>query len=323
MSNSGPLYPVPTYTPGIRGEFQRFTKRWRFWLQSRGQMWVDFLGNPVSRIALFIILFFGLLALLQPMLLRTVLSGPIYDPLMGHDPEISHPSLPSWNHILGTDYLGRDVFSQIALATQTSVKVGLFSALIAAFVAIFIGVAAGYFGGIIDSALMILIDVFIMLPPVVVLFIVGLVFELTWYQIGLIYGIFAGLGSFALILKVKTLSIKTKNYTEAARIAGGGPWRIIRVHILPNLAALIAVNMMFVVTGSVMIEALLSYFERSFRFSWGTMIWYTIDNFRGGAEGLQWHVLLAPVIAIILFCGAFYLLARTLDEVVTPSLKGR
>jgi peptide/nickel transport system permease protein len=149
----------------------------------------------------------------------------------------------------------------------------------------------------------------------------GLIFELTWYQVGLIYGLFAGLGSFALMIKVQTLSIKSKNYTQAARVAGGGHWRIIRVHILPNLAALITVNMMFIVTGSVMIEALLSYFERSFRFSWGTMIWLTMENFRGAAEGLQWHVLLAPAIAIMLFCGAFYMLARNLDEVVNPKLR--
>ena len=70
-----------------------------------------------------------------------------------------------------------------------------------------------------------------------------------------------------------------------------------------------------------MIEAILSYFERSLRFSWGAMIWFTIDSFRGAAEGLQWHVLLAPAFAIMLFCGSFYMLSRTLDEVVSPKLK--
>ncbi len=323
MTNSGPLYPIPTYDPGIRGIFQVTLKRWRSWLQNRGQTWIEFFRNPVARIAFVIIIFFGLLAVLQPLLMNTILSDNIYDPLMGFDPAITHPSLPSLRHILGTDYLGRDVFSQLILATRTSFAVGLLSAVIASVIAVIIGVSAAYFGGLVDTILMMFTDVFIMLPPFVVLFIVGLVIELTWYQVALIYGVFAGLGSFALMLKVQTLTIKKKNYTLAAELAGGNPWRIIRVHILPNLAALIGINMMFIVTGSVMIEALLSYFERSFRFSWGTMIWYTIDNFRGAAEGLQWHVLLAPVIAIILFCGAFYMLARTLDEVVTPTLKER
>lgn len=241
---------------------------------------------------------------------------------MGFDPNLKHPALPSWKHVFGTDYQGRDVFSQLALATRTSFGVGLVAALVGSVVATTVGVVAAYFEGLLDTILMMFTDVFIILPPAVVLLIVGLIFEMTWYQVGLIYGIFAGLGSFALMVKVQTLSIKTKLYTQAAKVAGGGHWRIISVHIVPNLLALITVNMMFIVTGSVMIEALLSYFERSLRFSWGTMIWFTIDNFRGAAEGLQWHVLLAPAIAIILFCGAFYMLARTLDEVVNPKLRG-
>jgi peptide/nickel transport system permease protein len=272
-------------------------------------------------IGLVIIVFFVLLALMQPVLMKTVWNRNIYDPEMGFDPEITHPALFSRKHWLGTDYKGRDVLSQVAYATRTSFAVGLLAAVVGTIVATTIGVAAAYFEGLVDTILMAITDACIMLPPAVVLLIVGFIFELTWYQVGLIYGLFAGLGSFALMIKVQTLSIKSTNYTQAARIAGGGHWRIIRVHILPNLAALITVNMMFIVTGSVMIEALLSYFERSFRFSWGTMIWQTIDNFRGAAVGLQWHVLLAPAFAIMLFCGAFYMLARNLDEIVNPKLR--
>ncbi len=321
MAQSGPINPLPTYDPGLRGYIQRRAKRWRFWLRNRGRQWKAFFGNPITLTALIIITLFILFALIQPLLIPEFLPQNIYDPIVGYDPDFTHPSLPSGKHILGTDYQGRDVFSQLALATRTSIGVGIVSALVGTLVATLVGVTAAYFEGLIDTILMVFSDVFIMLPPAVVLLIVGLIFEMTWYQVGLIYGAFAGLGSFALMIKVQTLSIKNKKYTLAARVAGGGHWRIISVHILPNLAALITVNMMFIVTGSVMIEAILSYFERSLRFSWGTMIWFTIDNFRGGAVGLQWHVLLAPAIAIMLFCGSFYLLARTLDEVVNPKLR--
>ncbi len=321
MAQSGPINPLPAYDSGLRGFFQRRAKRYRFWLRNRGRQWKAFFGNPLALIALIIIAFFIILALIQPLLLSNVLPQAIYDPLMGFDPDFTHPSLPSGKHIFGTDYQGRDVFSQLAFATRTSIGVGLVSALVGTIVATIVGVTAAYFEGLLDTILMVFTDVFIMLPPAVVLLIVGLIFEMSWFQVGLIYGTFAGLGSFALMIKVQTLSIKNKKYTHAARVAGGGHWRIIGVHILPNLAALITVNMMFIVTGSVMIEAILSYFERSLRFSWGTMIWFTIDNFRGAAVGLQWHVLIAPAVAIILFCGSFYLLARTLDEVVNPKLR--
>jgi peptide/nickel transport system permease protein len=323
QQHHGLINPPPMYAPGLRGFFQRRAKRWRFWMMNSGWKWKAFFGNPIALIAWLIIGLFGLLALFQPLLLSNVLDQNIYDPLMGYDLNLTHPSLPSGKHIFGTDYLGRDVFSQLALASRTSFGVGIVAALVGTIVATIIGVVAAYFEGIFDTFLMMVTDVFIMLPPAVILLIVGLVFEMTWVHVGLIYGIFAGLGSFALMVKVQALAIKTKNYTQAARVAGGGHWRIISVHILPNLAALITVNMMFIVTGSVMIEALLSYFDRSVRFSWGSMIWLTIDNFRGGAEGLQWHVLLAPAIAIMLFCGSFYMLARTLDEVVTPKLRKR
>ncbi len=321
MAQSGPINPLPIYGSGLRGFIQRRAKRWRFWLRNRGRQWKAFFGNPIALTALVIIALFVLLALFQPLLMTRVLPDKIYNPEMGFDPDFTHPSLPSGKHIFGTDYQGRDVFSQLAFATRTSIGVGIVSALVGTLVATFVGVMAAYFEGLLDTILMVISDVFIMLPPAVVLLIVGLIFEMTWYQVGLIYGVFAGLGSFALMIKVQTLSIKNKNYTQAARVAGGGHWRIISVHILPNLAALVTVNMMFIVTGSVMIEAILSYFERGQRFSWGSMIWFTIDNFRGAAVGLQWHVLLAPAIAIMLFCGSFYLLARTLDEVVNPKLR--
>jgi peptide/nickel transport system permease protein len=263
------------------------------------------------------------MALLQPIFLDRIISSEIYHPLKGFDPELSHPSLPSQKHILGTDYMGRDVLSQLAYAARTSIGVGLISALVGSIIATFVGVLAAYYEGWLDRILMTLTDVFIMLPPAIVLLIVGLIFKLTWIQVGLIYGLFAGLGSFALMIKVRTLDIKRKLYTQAARVAGGGHWRIIGVHILPNLWALITLNMMFIITGSVMVEAILAYYQRSLRFSWGSMIWATFDAFAREAGGYQWHVILAPAIAITLFCGSFYLLSRTLDEVVNPKLRDR
>lgn len=319
--SQGPINPRKRYDPGLRGYFQQRITRYRFWLRNRGKQWQAFIRNPVALTAFLIILFFFVLALIQPVLVNRVLDPNIYDPHMGFDPDVTHPSLPSRKHIFGTDYQGRDVFSRLALGTRTSLGVGLVSALVGTLVAGVIGVSSGYIEGPYERVMMIFTDVFIMLPPAVVLLIVGMIVELSWFQVGAIYGVFAGLGSFAMMVKVQTQSIKAKMYTQAARVAGGGHGRIIGVHILPNLLAMMAVNMMFIVTGSVMVEAILSYFERSLRFSWGTMIWFTIDSFRGAAEGLQWHVLVVPAAAITLFCGAFHLLARTLNEVTNPRLR--
>jgi peptide/nickel transport system permease protein len=274
-------------------------------------------------IGLVIIAFFALLGLIQPLLMSTVWDKATYDPFLGFDAAIeSHPSLPSRTHLLGTDYKGRDVLSQLTFATRTSFVVGVVAALIGSIVATFVGVVSAYYEGAVDTILMTLADAFLLLPPPVVLLTIGLIIEMSGLQVGLIYGILAGMGSLAIMVKSHTLTIKSKQYIQAGQIAGGRTWRIIRVHILPNLLPLLAVNMMFVVTGSVMIEALMSYASGTVsRFSWGTMIWLIQDQFRGGIVGLQWHVIIPPALAIMLFCGAFYLVGHALDELVNPRLR--
>jgi peptide/nickel transport system permease protein len=282
-----------------------------------------FFRNPLTIKALIIIIFFVLMASFQPLFVARILDSKLYDPILGFDMAMDHPSRASFRHPLGTDHAGRDVLSQLAYSTRTSIVIGLISAVVGALIATIVGVAAAYFEGLLDRILMAFTDVFIMLPPAIVLIVVGLTFDLTSLQVALIYGIFAGLGSFALMVKVQTLTIKNRIYTEAARVAGGRDWRIIGVHILPNLTALITLNMLFIVTGSVMVEAILSFYLPSSRFSWGGMIWGTFDAFARMQGGYQWHVMMPPVIAIILFCGSFYLLARSLDEVVNPKLRER
>ncbi|HJW89951.1 MAG TPA: ABC transporter permease subunit, partial [Anaerolineales bacterium] len=131
-------------------------------------------------------------------------------------------------------------------------------------------------------------------------------------------------GSLAIIAKADAQSIKIKPYIEAARLAGGSGWYTIRTHYLPNMLSLMLVNMMFTVTQSVLIEALLSFFGRThLRMSWGTMIWFTQVTFRLSPHGTQWHALLPPVLSIMLFCSAFYMVGRSLDEVVNPRVRRR
>jgi peptide/nickel transport system permease protein len=310
--------------PEKSGSFHHQRRKLHHWIRRYGQDFSLLRTNPEGMIGVIIILFFAILGLSHPLLMSTLWNPTIYDPHIGYDPEAApHPSLPSARHILGTDYQGRDVLSLLAFSTRTSFGVGITAAVIGTVIATTVGVTSAYFGGRVDKFMMTLTDVFILLPPAVVMITVGMILDMSWLQAGIIYGIFAGLGAFPLMIRVQTLKIMTKPYTDAARIAGGGHLRLMRLHILPNLSSLIVVNMMFIVTGSVMIEALLAYMDKSQRMSWGTMIWQTQENFRGGAVGLQWHVIIPPAIAIMLFCGAFYLMARTLDQVVNPELRPR
>jgi peptide/nickel transport system permease protein len=133
-----------------------------------------------------------------------------------------------------------------------------------------------------------------------------------------------GAGAQAIIVKAHTLGLRIKPYIEAAQAAGGSRAHIFRRHILPGLLPLTAVNLFLTVVGAVLTESLLSYFNRTrVDLSWGTMIWLGQETFRRHDMNGQWHAILPPALAIMLFCSAFYLLGRALDEILNPRLRVR
>ncbi len=272
-----------------------------------------------------LIIVFGLMAISHPLLMASVWDRTTYHPLVGFDYDaVPHPTSPSWKHPLGTDALGRDVLSQLLFATRTSFGVGLIAGLVASTLAVTLGVIAAHFGGAVDSGLMVVTDAFVLMPPHLLLLVIGLLFDMNWAMVGLLFGVLAGLGAHALVAKSHALSIRVKPYVEAARVAGGSDWHIILRHYLPNMLPLVLVTMMSAVSQSVLVEALLSFFGRTqIRMSWGTMIWFTQVMFRLSPHGHQWHALLPPTLAIILFCSGFLLVGRALDEVANPRLGRR
>jgi peptide/nickel transport system permease protein len=225
---------------------------------------------------------------------------------------------------LGTDNFGRDVLSQLIAGTQTSFGVGIVAALVAVSISTLLGAAAGYFGGTADLVLMGVADVFVLMPAPVVMLIVGLLLRLEWPAVAVGYGLLAGLGGQMIIVKSQTLLIKVRPFIEAAQTAGGGHLHIIRKHILPSLVPIAIVHGVFTVVGAVLTESLLSFFGRtSYHLSWGMMIWLGQETFRWFSTRGQWHAIVPPAAAIMLYCGAFYLVGRALDEVFNPRLRRR
>ncbi|HIE38589.1 MAG TPA: ABC transporter permease [Anaerolineae bacterium] len=281
------------------------------------------LHQPLGLLGLVVIVGFGLMAMAHPLLMATVWNRARFDPIVGFDPtQVPHPKPPTRQHLLGTDNFGRDVLSQLLAGARVSFGVGLIAALVAVTISTLLGGAAGYFGGLADVALMGVADVFVLLPAPVVLLIFRLLLRMQWLVVALAYGLLTGLGGQAVVVKSQTLTIKARPFIEAARIAGGGDGHIIRVHILPGLMPLTVVHAVFTVVGAVLTESLLSFFSRtSYYLSWGTMIWLGQETFRWFNLGGQWHVILPPALAIMLFCSAFYLVGRALDEVLNPRLR--
>jgi peptide/nickel transport system permease protein len=287
--------------------------------------WNIFKEYPIGLAGLVIIVVFGLMALAHPILMNFVWEPRIYDPIIGYDISIlSHPSPPSSNHLLGTDPLGRDVFSQLLYGTRFGFSLGISAALISVLVSTTVGALSAYYRGIIDAFFMRLADVIIMLPFIAILVVLSALIEFNGLSLALVYGLLVGFGGQTIVIKSQALTIKVKPYIEAARAAGGSDWHIIITHLIPNLMPLAFLYMMFTVTGAVFAEAALSFFGLlNIRMSWGIMIntAQAAGYLLAGPEYL--HLMLPAGLAITLLCSSFYMVGRALDEVINPRLRQR
>lgn len=289
------------------------------------QNWALFSQNKIGLVGLGIILFFGLLAMMHPLLMEFAWDASVYDPFTGNDMAImQHPSPPSARHLLGTDPMGRDVLSQLMYSTRNEFVLGLLAAAITVTIATSIGAISAYFGGWIDVLFMRLADLTNLLPFFALLVVLSSFFRMNMWTLALVIGILSGFGGTTIIFKAQALTIKVKPYIEAARIAGGGNGHIIFRHIVPNLMPLAFLNMMFTVTGAIFTEAALSFFGLlNIRMSWGIMI-YTTQAAGYMLRNIDYWFLIFPAgLSITLLCSAFYLVGRALDEVVNPRLRQR
>ena len=181
---------------------------------------------------------------------------------------------------------------------------------------------AAYFGGVVDAVLMRLADIMIMMPVISVLIVLSALIGVEHFELAVIIGILSGFGGTGVVLKSQALSVVVKPYMDAARAAGGGPFYIIFVHVVPNLLPLSFLYMMFTVTGAVFSEAVLSFLGLlDVRMSWGLMIHTTESAGYLLQVGGYWWLIFPASLSITLLCSSFYLVGRSLDEVVNPRLR--
>ncbi len=287
--------------------------------------WALFMESRIGVLGLAIIVLFALMAIAHPILMGTVWDDATFNPVTGYaSDQLQQPAPPSRQHLLGTDPLGRDVLSQLMSGTASAFILGILAAVVTVIIATIVGAVAAYYGGAVDTLFMRLADLIIMLPTISLLIVLGALFDLNFFQLALVLGVLGGFGGATIILKSQALSIKVKPYIEAARVAGGGPFHLIFVHIVPNLLPLSLLYMMFTVTGAIFSEAVLSFFGiLNIRMSWGIMI-HTANTggyLLGGTK--YWWLILPAGGSITLLCSAFYLVGRALDEVVNPRLRRR
>lgn len=184
------------------------------------------------------------------------------------------PTPPSWDHLLGTDELGRDYLTEILYAGQLSLSLALGVALMATAIGVFIGAVAGYRGGWVDDLFMRITDLFLVVPAIALLALAlqGLGRNPLWIVLVLSL---IGWTYIARVVRGQVLSLREREFIDAARVIGAKDHQVLIRHILPNLGGLIAVNVALAVAGAIIIESTLSFLGFGVQppqTSWGNML---------------------------------------------------
>ena len=228
---------------------------------------------------------------------------------------------PSSAHLLGTDYDGADVLSQFLIGTGTSLYVGISVAVFAAAIGTLVGVVTGYYGRIVDEALMRFVDILLVIPGFPLLVLLSAYFPPTLNTTIIILAILSW-PVLSRIIRSQVLTVKQRPYVLASRLSGFGSFRIIYRDILPNLLPLIFINIIFLVVGAVVAQAGLAFFGLGDLNSvnWGTMLyWFDAED---GIVFNAWWWLLPPGIGIVLLGLGGNLLSNGLHE-ITQKRGGR
>ncbi|WP_422741660.1 ABC transporter permease [Micromonospora sp. WMMD754] len=270
-----------------------------------------FVANAKAATGLAILGVYALLAVIGPWIAP-------YDPDARSADVLQAPSARHW---FGTTHLGQDIFSQILVGARSVVVVGLIAGVLATILSVLIGVTAGYLGGAADESLSALSNVFLVIPALPLIIIVASLVD----QAGeLLVALIIGLTSWAWgarVLRAQTLSLRRRDYVEAARATGERTWRIIGFEILPNLTAIIASGFVGTVIFAVMSEITLAFIGISSvsSWNWGTILFWAQGQ-QALAQGAWWWFVPAGL-AIALLGTALALINFGIDEFVSPRLR--
>ena len=220
------------------------------------------------------------------------------------------------HHFFGTDAIGRDYFSRVIYGIRTSEEVGVFVAFLSSVIGLVIGAIAGYYGGVIDNLLMRLTDLVLTLPFLAILLTASaLLGEGSQWRVSIILALLFWTG-LARVVRGIFLSLREKEYVEAAKAAGAGDARIMFRHILPNTLGPVIVNGTLAVATAILVEAALSFLGFGIKPPTPSLGVLVSD---AQANPQQWWLTVFPGLTIVIIVLAINFVGDGLRDALDPT----
>ncbi|MGH3049858.1 MAG: ABC transporter permease, partial [Gaiellaceae bacterium] len=270
------------------------------------------LGNPKARVGLVLVGFMVVVAVISPLI-------SVSDPTAFN--LLATRQAPSWHHLFGTTDQGSDIFSQVVLGARRSLILGASAAALATVLATLLGILGAYSGGVIDEVVNFLTNVFLVIPTIPLLIVVsGYLKARGTTTMILVLGL--TLWAFeARILRGQALSLKNRDFVQAAKVAGESTWRIIFGELIPNMISRIAAAFVLVFYVALLVDAGLEFLGLgdTSHVSWGMTLYWAQTN-SAVLQGEWWPFLFPGLALVITIVGLVFLLAG-IDEVSNPRLR--
>jgi oligopeptide transport system permease protein len=276
--------------------------------------WRRFRRNRLAVGSLAFVILLITVAIIAPLLQRV---GLLQDPT-AQDVVHSYLGPGAAHHILGTDDLGRDVLAKVIFGSQVSLSIGILVQAIVLVIGGAIGLTAGYFGGWIDNLLMRFTDIMYAFPDLLFVLIIVAALGPTLLNIFVAIGLVSWVG-LARLIRGQVLSIKEKEFVEAARAAGSSPVKIILQHLLPNSLGPVIVSLTFGIPAAIFTEAVLDFLGVGIRPpqpTWGVMVfegYAAVDSYP--------YLVIIPCVALSLTMLAFNFIGDGLRDALDPRMR--
>lgn len=282
--------------------------------------WEKLRRDRAAKISAGTIVLIVLLAIFAPVIAGAIHHGPNQQFVDIGENAFGGPVAPSGIFWFGTDSSGRDVFIRVLYGAQISLAVGVLATLISVAMGVVFGLVSGYLGGIVDTLIARLIDVMLSIPFLIIAISIAYISGPSFWLVIFVVGVL-GFTYPARIVRGQVISLKEKEFVEAARALGAGPFRIMFIDILPNIIATVIVYGTLLIPAAIVAEASLSFLGVGIpppTADWGAMISDASNYYASG----YWWYLLFPSLALLITTLAFNILGDSVRDALDPRSAG-